>query len=193
MITEFSIVKFAFVLLIFVSATAQARAYGQCEKPTLNKDVFRTVSEEYREKLILRVGVFLQTKCEGNLGKLYEMMIGSFRESNRRDDFIKDMENYYSGDDRFVSFTPARVSEFRSAINDLVSFWFIEGCITEVINGKKRSTKTILEAYIEDGEILFTDITSRPNPLGNSQKCKSFAMLRARPSGSISLTETGDA
>jgi hypothetical protein len=81
------------------------------------------------------------------------------------------MESDYSGDDRFVSFTPTKVNEFRSSKTDLISFWFIKGCITEVIDGKKRSQKTILEAYIEDDEIFFTDITTRPNPLGKNQKC----------------------
>jgi hypothetical protein len=156
-----------------VSAFAMSsNIWGQCNNINYNKDVYRSVSDKYQKKLTQRFELFLQKKCEEKIDELYDMLISSFRDLNRKDDFVNDMKAYYSGNDRFVSFKPTKISEFSSSKDNLVSFWFIEGCITEVINGKKRFIKTILEANLEGEEIFFTDITTRPNPLGENKKCK---------------------
>lgn len=145
---------------------------GRCNKIAYNKLVFSTVSDRFNEKLRQRFDLFLQKKCEEDIDNIYEMLISSFREVNKKEDFVHDMKAYYSGSDRFVSFDPTEVSEYVTSRDKIISFWFIEGSITEVINGKKRSVTTILEAHPQGEEIFFTDITTRPNPLGTDQNPK---------------------
>lgn len=159
------IIKCGLLLLLAMTTASGLRIYGQCEGAIYDQRTFASVSDQYRDHLVQRVDKFLQLKCEENLGEVYEMMHSSFREANKKDQFVQEMQRYYAGRDRFVSFTPSTVSEFRSSDNRLISFWFIDGCATEIINGKRRSKMSVLEAYIEDGEIFFTDITTRPNPL----------------------------
>lgn len=157
---------------VFILA-ASSNVLGQCEKITYKKSAFNTVSDEYRETLLRRFEMLLQNKCEKNFDALYGMLTSSFRQLNKREEFVKDMTSYYSDNDRFVSFNPIVIGESLSPKDNKPSVWFIEGCLTEVINGKKRSVKTLLEVIREDDEIFFTDITTRPNPLGSHQKCGS--------------------
>jgi hypothetical protein len=163
----------SFLLLTVAILTASTNVWGQCGKTTYRKSVFSSVSNEYREKLLQRLEMFRRNKCEENFEDLYEMLTSSFRQLNKKEDFVKDMKFYYSDNDRFVSFNPNIIGESISPKDMKPSVWFIEGCLTEVINGKKRSIKILLEAIREGEEIFFTDITTRPNPLGNNQKCKS--------------------
>ena len=162
----------SFLLLAFIIFTASTNVWGQCEKPTYKKSAFNTVSNEYREKLLQRFEMFLRNKCEENIDDLYEMLTSSFRQLNKKEDFVKDMKSYYRSSNRFVSFKPDDIGEFVSSKDKKPDLWFINGCVTEVINGKRRSVRTLLEAIREDEKIFFTDITTRPNPIGNNQKCK---------------------
>lgn len=164
---------FSFLILTIAILPAATNVWGQCEKIIYKKSAFNSVSHEHREKLLQRLEMFQRNKCKENFEDLYEMLTSSFRQLNEKDDFVKDMKFYYSGNDRFVSFKPNIIGESISPKDKKPGIWFIEGCLTEVINGKKRSIKTLLEAIREDEEIFFTDITTRPNPLGNNQKCKS--------------------
>lgn len=150
--------------------TFSSKASGQCE--TYREGIFDVVSSEYREKVRKRFDEFLRSKCREDMDHLYGMLTSSFRQLNKKEDFVKDMKSYYSGDDKFVSFIPMTVGESLSPIDSKPSIWLIEGCVTEIINGKKRSIKILLEVVREDEELFFTDITTRPNPLGNDQKCK---------------------
>lgn len=146
--------------------------WGQSEKSKCKTSAFNTVSSEFKEKLLQRFELFMHNKREENFENLYEMLNSSFRELNKKEDFVKEMKSYYSGNDGFISFKPDDVGEVVSTKDGKPDLWFIHGCLTEVINGKNRSVRTLLEAIREDKEIFFTDITTRPNPLGNNQKCK---------------------
>ncbi len=162
-----------YILLILITVTAGGSdIFGQCENATSDRDLFDSVDIQYRENLIRRYETFLRRKCHEDIAGVYEMMLSSFREVNSKDQFMETMKKYYFGNDRFLSFEPTKVSEFRLSDSSKVSFWFIDGCITEVIKGKKRSRVASLEANIEGTEIFFTDITTRPNPLADGETCR---------------------
>lgn len=167
---QLNLTKFFFLTIALL--TVCINVGGQCEKMTYKKSVFYPVSVEYKEKLLQRLKAFLQNKCEENIEDLYDMLTSTFRQLNKKEDFINDMKSYYSGRNRFVSFDPVDVGEFISPKDRKPSLWFIKGCVTEEINGRKHSIMTLLEVIRENDEIFFTDITTRPNPLGKNQKCK---------------------
>ena len=147
-----------------------------CKNITYRKNVFDTVSIEYRENLRGRFEKFLKYKCEEDFGGLVNILAPSCREQNRRDEFIKDMEFYYEGEDKFISFVPTEIGETISPLDNKADIWFIKGCLTEKIRGKTRSVERILEAIRDDdidGENIFFggDITTRRNDLGANEKC----------------------
>lgn len=162
-----------FIMSAIIIFCSPVDARAQCEKSTYDKSLFDTVSADYREKLLKRFDEFLKIKCEENIEGLYEMMPSYFREANPKETFIKNMRFYYKGKNRFVSFIPQAIAESIAPQDNKADLWHIDGCLTEVINGKRRSLIRILEVQREKDEIVFLYMTTQPNSLGyEDKKCK---------------------
>ena len=150
-------------------------ASGQCHGSKVDLTPFDKVSPAYHDMLISRFGQFLDYKCEKRFEKLYEMLTPSFRQLNKKDDFVRDYRLYYSGKNGLISFVSNKVGQTISPIDGEPDLWFIEGCIGERINGRRRFIQVTLEAIrdVEAGkkQIFFTDVTTRPNLLGVNEKC----------------------
>jgi hypothetical protein len=167
------LVKFFIVPAAIVIFGSAVDVSAQCQNLTYDKSLFNAVSADYRENLLKRFDEFLKIKCEENLEALYEMMPSFFREANPKETFIRNMQFYYKGKNRFVSFIPQAVAESIDLQDNKADLWHIDGCLTEVINGKRRSFIKILEAQREKDEIVFLYMTTQPNSLGyNDKKCK---------------------
>jgi hypothetical protein len=164
-----------FWLMIFLTLVF-SNVMGQSSDTKMKLKPFHNVSAEFREELISRFRTFLAYKRNEDFRHLYEMLTPFFRSGNPESQFVKDYEYYYSGNDGFISFTPSSVGETVSPFDKRPDVWFIEGCLTERVNAKKRSMKVIFEASrgIVQGKenIFFTDATTQPVSMGPNKKCR---------------------
>lgn len=164
-------VLFVFAIILSVSLNIE----GQCKREIPNEP-FEVVSVEFRQKLVNRFKEFMANKCNKDFTNLYTMLKPSFRTLNAEEEFVSDYQSYYRGNNKFISFTRLEVGESISPIDKRADIWFIHGCLIEQINRRKRSRKTYFMAAreIEFGKenIFFIDVTTKPNPLGEDQKCR---------------------
>lgn len=157
--------QISFVMLVTASASAQ------CKPLNLGEQHLSQVSEEYRSKLVKGLTEFYDAKCEKDFHALYKILLPSVRERNTKADLLESMTSYYAHNNQFLSFRISKISEFRDPTTDKAIAWYLTGCVTERIRGRHRSAATILEAILHDGSIYFSDIDTRPSPIGDDRKC----------------------
>lgn len=160
---KISIILLCVFLLHFQKVSAQCNSAKVFEKITKEQDRIK-IAEKYNQ--------FIENYAGHNFSKVYEFLSQNYLRGSQiksEEEFVTLKETLYSDSQtRFVSIKLNDVDE----IIDL-NTWIFRGCLTEIVEGKKKKLGSSLYVWKENDSYLFSDISPVIVSLnGKTEKCK---------------------
>lgn len=171
------------IVLSFLIGFFTNSILGQCSNSSTNYQpkVFEAISnKETKDEIIKRYKQFIGYYCNHDFINLYQMLSSNYLKSTRKvsgeefseQEWIKFQLEFYADEKtRLISFAPKEVLEWKDADEKIV-YWQINGCLTEIINGKERKVKAATNVSKQNDGIYFSAISPfRISLDGRTQKC----------------------